>query len=147
MDVFSVIDALNARNLLALLDSVCRSHRVTRDEVCGRRRTQAIALARHELWWHMRNHPSLSFSYHEMGRLFDRHHSSVLNGVRAYVRYRKKANLPLPQPAVIPYPVRETEERTQDLPRTWRNDDIIDSRHVSAGGIAVRRVVSETPNR
>lgn len=98
MNASTIVDALGTRDLLGLLDLVCRSRRVTRDEVCGRRRTQAIASARHELWWHLRNQAGLGLSYHEIGRLFDRHHSTVLNGVRAFQRSRKRANLPLPQP-------------------------------------------------
>lgn len=81
-----VVGALADRDLLDLVDEVCRTRRVTRDELCGRRRTKAIARARRELWWRLRNHPELHFSYEEIGRLFGRHHSTVLLGIRAHER-------------------------------------------------------------
>lgn len=86
MSVAAVLDALRARDLLGLVDDVCRARRVTREEVCSRARTKAIALARHELWWRLRNHAELHFSYEELGRLFARHHSTVLHGIRAHER-------------------------------------------------------------
>jgi len=81
-----IIAALEARALVGMLDAICRARGVTRDELCGRRRTKSVALARHELWWQLRNHPDLSFSYQEIGQIFGRDHSSVLHGVRAYQR-------------------------------------------------------------
>ncbi len=86
MSSTTVIDALDVRDLLGLVDHVCRARGVTREEVCGRGRTKAVALARHELWWRLRHHPEMSFSYVEIGRLFDRHHTSVFAGIRAHER-------------------------------------------------------------
>jgi chromosomal replication initiation ATPase DnaA len=69
-----------------LLDEVCRRRAVTREEVCGRARTKAVAHARHEVWWHLRHHPNVSFSFKEIGRLFRRDHATVIHGVRAHQR-------------------------------------------------------------
>lgn len=77
----TVIAALSERDLLGLLDDVCRAHHVTRSDVCSRNRSRAVANARHEVWWRLR---SLAFSYVEIGRLFDRNHTTVLHGVRAW---------------------------------------------------------------
>jgi hypothetical protein len=94
----TIIDALNTRDLLGYLDAICRLRNVTREEICGRGRTKAIAAARHELWWHLRHHPSFRFSYEELGRLFDRNHSTVLQGVRAHQRSIRGAFPPPLQP-------------------------------------------------
>jgi chromosomal replication initiation ATPase DnaA len=79
---------LAVRDLLELVDEVCRARRITREELCGRGRTKAVASARRELWWRLRHHQELSFSYEEIGRLFDRDHATVISGVRAHERSR-----------------------------------------------------------
>ena len=84
----SLVAELAVRDLLGVVDDVCRSRRVTREELCGRGRTKAVASARRELWWRLRHHPDLSFSYEEIGRLFDRDHATVISGVRAHERAR-----------------------------------------------------------
>jgi len=84
----SVLQALADRDLLPLLDDVCRRHHVTRDEICGRARTRTITTARQDLWWHLRHHETLFFSYVEIGRLFERSHTTVLLGIRADARRR-----------------------------------------------------------
>jgi len=89
-----IIEALGARDLLDHLDVVCRTRKVTREEVCSRMRTKTIAAARHELWWRLRNDPDLELSYDEIGRLFDRNHTSVLHGVRAHKRRMAAAASP-----------------------------------------------------
>lgn len=82
----SILESLNIRDLVGLLDEICRRRAVTRDEVCGRTRTNAVARARHELWWRLRNHPDISLSFEEIGRLFRRNHATVIHGVRAHER-------------------------------------------------------------
>jgi len=81
-----VLDALSERDLVELLDQVCHRRAVTPAEVCGLVRTRAISHARHELWWRLRHHPDLLFSLEELGRLFQRHHSTVLHGIRSHER-------------------------------------------------------------
>ena len=82
----TVLDSLTLRDLTELLDEVCRRRAVKRHGVCGRTRTNAVASARHELWWRLRNHPEASFSFEEIGRIFRRHHATVIHGVRAHHR-------------------------------------------------------------
>lgn len=82
----AVLDSLTLRDLTELLDDVCRHRAVTRHEVCGRTRTKAVARARHELWWRLRHQPEACFSFEEIGRIFCRHHATVLHGVRAHQR-------------------------------------------------------------
>jgi chromosomal replication initiation ATPase DnaA len=82
----SVFRALRARNLLPLLHEICRLRGVMNYELCGRSRTKGVARARHELWWRIRNHPDLCFSYLEIARLFGCDHSTVSHGVRAHQR-------------------------------------------------------------
>lgn len=89
-----VLRALLERNLVSLLDDVCRCRAVTRDEVCGVTRTKAVVRARHELWWTLRNHPERFFSLEEVGRLFQRDHATVLQGVRAHAQRLTNANRP-----------------------------------------------------
>lgn len=80
----SIIHELTQRDLLELLDTVCKRHHVTRSEVCSRARTRMVSLARQELWWLLRNHAEVRFSYVELGQLFRRNHSTVLAGVKAW---------------------------------------------------------------
>ena len=84
--VTTVLEALNLRDLIELLDEVCRRRAVTPHEVCGLARSKAVASARHELWWRLRHHPEASFSFQEIGRIFRRHHTTVIHGVRAHCR-------------------------------------------------------------
>lgn len=80
----TILEALTDRDLLSLLDSVCRTRGVTREEVCGRRRTKNVSFARQELWWHLRRHPGMS--YDEIARLFGRNRTTIMSGVRSYLR-------------------------------------------------------------
>lgn len=82
----TALDSLSLRDLTELLDEICHHRAVTRDEVCGRIRTKAVARARHELWWRLRHHPEVCFSFEEIGRIFRRHHATVTHGVRAHQR-------------------------------------------------------------
>lgn len=84
-----ILEALAARDLIGLLDTVCQARGVTREEVCGRRRTKNVASARQELWWHLRRSPGMS--YGEIGLLFGRNHTTVMAGIRAFERTRVDA--------------------------------------------------------
>jgi hypothetical protein len=53
--------------LLALVHEVAAERFVTVAEVCSRCRTKAVALARHECWWHMREQ---GWSNVETGKLW-----------------------------------------------------------------------------
>jgi chromosomal replication initiation ATPase DnaA len=80
----NTLEALTCRDLLEPLDLVCISRGVTREEVCGRGRTKNVSFARKELWFHLRQHPGMS--YDEIGRLFGRNRTTVMGGVRSYLR-------------------------------------------------------------
>ena len=94
----AIIAALAMRGLLEILDTVCNQRGVTRDELCGRGRTHAVAAARHELWWFMRHHPDRGYSYSEIGRIVGRDHATILHGVVSYARSRApRSNIDLPR--------------------------------------------------
>jgi chromosomal replication initiation ATPase DnaA len=91
---------LDVRDLLGLVDEVCRRRAVTREEIGSRTRTKAVAWARHELWWRLRHDPEACFSYAEIGRLFCRDHVTILHGVRAHQRrLAEEARPPIHGPA------------------------------------------------
>ena len=94
MDLLIILHALSARDLLGLLDSICSRRGVSREELCGRGRTQPVARARHELWWSLRHHPQHHFTYQEIGRIFGRNHSSILHGVRGFQRAQRELLAP-----------------------------------------------------
>jgi chromosomal replication initiation ATPase DnaA len=82
----TIVAGLSCRGLLHLVDAVCGRRGVTRDELCGRGRSRAVAAARHELWWLIRHHPDRRYSYSEIARLVCRDHVTVLQGVAAHDR-------------------------------------------------------------
>jgi hypothetical protein len=94
--VAMLIAGLVERGLLPILDESCQRGHVTREEVLGKSRARHIVKARQELWWCLRQHAN-SFSLHEIGKMFMRHHTSVLAGVRAHEakleRMQRRQNL------------------------------------------------------
>lgn len=81
-----VVANLRVRGLLELLNDVCTHRGITRHELCGRARTRAVSRARHELWCLIFEHPERSYSLSEIARLFDRDHSTVLDGIQTHRR-------------------------------------------------------------
>jgi hypothetical protein len=92
-----VIADLNARDLLPVVREVCRMHGVTLEEVCGRLRSQSVNRARHELWWRVRNHPERHYSFSDLARIFDRHPSSIQEGIAVHAH--RLAKRPRPEHA------------------------------------------------
>jgi chromosomal replication initiation ATPase DnaA len=90
----TVIDQLSIRGLLELADTVCARRGVTRQELCGRGRTRAVAAARHELWWLIRHHPERRYSYAKIARIVGFDHATIVHGVAAHQRL----SAPLPAP-------------------------------------------------
>ena len=84
----SVLDDLDARDLLSLVDGICHRRGVPRDELCGRSRAHSVSRARHEVWWLLRNDPERFYSLLEIARLFGRDHATVLAGIAAHERRR-----------------------------------------------------------
>jgi chromosomal replication initiation ATPase DnaA len=93
MTAFDVVDGLHVRDLLALVDEVCRRRGVTLDEVCRRTRSQAVSYARQEVWWRLRHHPERYYSYPEIARLFARDHATIIAGIGAHERRMANALL------------------------------------------------------
>jgi chromosomal replication initiation ATPase DnaA len=87
-----VLAALSCRGLLDLLDAVCDRRGVTREDLCGRSRTRAVAAARRELWWLMRHHPDRCYSYSEIARLVSRNHATVFQGIAAHDSHYARPN-------------------------------------------------------
>lgn len=86
MTLDAVFTALTVRGLLDLADRVCAARGVTRHELCGRARTRAVAAARQELWWLIRNHPQRCYSFPEIASIVGRDPTTVLYGVAAHQR-------------------------------------------------------------
>jgi chromosomal replication initiation ATPase DnaA len=82
----AVIEDLSVRDLLCLVEEVCRRRGVPRDQVCGRTRTQSVSRARQEVWWLLRHHPERHYSLLEIARLFGRDHATVVAGLAAHHR-------------------------------------------------------------
>ena len=82
----SVIDALRVRDLLELVQDICKTRGVVLHELCGRTRARSVARARHEAWWCIRRHPERHYSLLEIARLFGRDHTTVSAGIDAHER-------------------------------------------------------------
>ena len=85
-DCRSILDALQSRGLLPLVEQVCRQRGVTLPELCSRARTQNVARTRHEIWWRIRHLSDRQYSYAEIGSLFARDHSTIKCAVDAFQR-------------------------------------------------------------
>jgi chromosomal replication initiation ATPase DnaA len=83
-DPDAIVAALSVRGLLDLVDAVCAARGVTRRELCGTIKTRAVAAARQELWWLIRNHPERCYSVLEIARIVRRHHTTVAHGIAAH---------------------------------------------------------------
>lgn len=72
----------------AELDYVCHVHKVLKREVMSDERRRAVAYARFELVWRLRQHKwplgGAKYSYPEIGRALGRDHSSVINAERRW---------------------------------------------------------------
>lgn len=77
---------LSERALLPLVLLVCERRGVLLDELCGRCRSRAVASARHEIWYLLRHDPAKCFSFLEIGRIFDRDHTTIRSGILAHAR-------------------------------------------------------------
>src|SRR4051812_12663910 len=76
-----------------LVDTVCQRSGVTREQLLGKRGQRRVSWARHDLWWHIRHHPSLNLTFQDIARLFERDRSTVVRGVRAYRQWRRAQRL------------------------------------------------------
>lgn len=85
----NLIDRLAERDMLELVDAVCRKHHVTRAEVCGKLRTPHVCRARFEIW--LRLAEDHGWSSVTIGVLWDRDHSTVLSGIKRALAERTVA--------------------------------------------------------
>jgi len=90
----ALIDSLRSRDLFDLVLEICRARGVLVHDVCGRGRSRSVSAARHEAWWRIRHHPARCYSLSDIGRLFDRDHSTILCGLRAHDRRLRGATRP-----------------------------------------------------
>lgn len=67
---------------LAIIADVARKRHLTADDLYGDSRSRPIAHARQEAFWAL--HRGLRLSLPTIGRMFNRHHTTVLAGVRAH---------------------------------------------------------------
>jgi chromosomal replication initiation ATPase DnaA len=81
-----VVQELQARNLLELVEQVRALRGVSLSELCGRTRTRNVVAARHEVWCRIRNHPDRCYSLLEIARLFGNDHATVWAGLQAHQR-------------------------------------------------------------
>lgn len=78
-----------------VVESICREHGVSPDELLGRRRFSRVATARKHVWLYL--HDVAGWSYPELGALFDRDHTTVMDGA-ASVRVGPKRVYPEVRP-------------------------------------------------
>lgn len=83
----TIRERLEERDLLGLVAEVAKRHHATVAEVLGPSRMRHVCLARQGVWYAMRHHSECEWSYPAIGRLFDRDHTTVMAGVRAYERW------------------------------------------------------------
>lgn len=68
------------RRTAAVLASVCEYTDVTMEQLMSNRRHPAISQARHIAFYFL--HEQIRLSYPEIGRIFGKHHTSVMHGVK-----------------------------------------------------------------
>lgn len=74
---------LEARpSIRAIAEAVAAQHGLSLTDLISPQRRRGITLARHEAMWEIRRQTSRTFP--EIGRLFNRHHTTVLNACRVH---------------------------------------------------------------
>lgn len=75
-----------------ILRETTRKHNVSIEDICSKRRSYSIVLARHEACYRLRDETTLS--YPQIGTVLgDRDHTTVMHGVR---KHAERHGLPLP---------------------------------------------------
>ncbi len=69
---------LEQRDLFEPIGQICKARGVLISAIFGRRRTKSVSTARHEVWSRLRD---MGWGYQEIGRLFGRHHTTVMEGL------------------------------------------------------------------
>lgn len=73
-----------------LAQEVCLKHKITLKELQGKRRFKKYSDARREIFWRMRT--ELKMSLLDIARKMDKDHTTVLHGLRVYVRDNPQAS-------------------------------------------------------
>lgn len=85
--VAALRENLAKRDLLGLVEDLAKRHGALVDEVLACNREPRVCRARQAAWYALRHHGEVEWSYPAIGRLFDRDHTTVMAGVRAYERW------------------------------------------------------------
>ncbi|MFA5186375.1 MAG: helix-turn-helix domain-containing protein [Patescibacteria group bacterium] len=102
MNIEAKKEELKERDLLCLVCKCAKLYNVTVDEILGRRRLHRICHARHVIWATLYNRGHWSLP--QLGLLFERDHTTILNGVNRISGEEIDAIDPPPpdsQPAVL----------------------------------------------
>ena len=83
---------LIAVDLYDLVVAICKKYHVMISGVLGAKRTQALAIARHEIWWTIRGQTRLSLG--EIAGLFGVDHTTVMTGIESHERRNGADPLP-----------------------------------------------------
>jgi chromosomal replication initiation ATPase DnaA len=83
-DPFAIASRLRTRGLYRYVSDVCLEHGVTVREVLSSTHRRAPTRCRHHIWHGIRTDPALHYSYPDLGRIFNRDHSTILQGVRKH---------------------------------------------------------------
>lgn len=74
------LSTLEHANLLPLVRAIARQYGCTVEAIVGDRRHKSITHARQAAWYAVYHHGDRSFSYPEIGRMFNRDHTTVMSG-------------------------------------------------------------------
>lgn len=77
---------LEARDLLARVEGICKSYNVLIGAVIGKKTSKRVVLARDAVFHRLH---TIGFSYLEIGNMLGYEHSTVIYGVR---RYKERDN-------------------------------------------------------
>jgi len=88
--VHEVLQRCARRRIMPVIDEVCIEYGVTNREIAGRQRSKLFNAARAYLWYRL--YQTGSFSYPDIGWIFMRDHTSIINGVAKH-RKRPRAEL------------------------------------------------------
>jgi hypothetical protein len=72
------------RRVLALAEEVRIKHRLKLDDLMKPSSKRKLAWARAELWARLRDENPRIYTLQELGKIFGRHHATILIGVRKY---------------------------------------------------------------
>jgi hypothetical protein len=75
---------LDRHNLMPLVESILRSRGCSLDDILGPSRHGSLVETRHECWHECKFHAHKRMSFKELGRAFNRDHSTIISGIRRH---------------------------------------------------------------